>query len=581
MKRIIKSTDILKFAIVLIVILNLPLALEVGYRLYYKNRISHNVYFSETDVSGFNKNNFVDLINNKTKNFKTLTVYVESLPYEINLSEINYSVDGEQSWKNAALLKKYSSPGSGFISFTNYFKKVDAQPALTYTQQLLNNEVDKIISLVSTPAVFENLSLEDDQIVDIPGTDGYELDRVLLRQGVHNSLLKFSLKTPNLNLKHISANINSTEKSRLIFQANSLINKKMTIELNGVQSEINDQELISTLNDSPSVTRENVERIAQRITKTYDRETKNSVFVFSSGKVTEFAPSEEGVAVDKTLLINKIIEKRNLLANSNKLEISLDLPYTKTNPEITTGDINNLGIKEKIGHGESTFRGSASTRIHNIKLASSEFDGFLIAPGETFSFNKILGDVSKVTGYQQAYIIKDGQTVLGDGGGVCQVSTTMFRAALDAGLPIIERRSHSYRVSYYEQNSPPGLDATVFDPTTDMKFKNDTENYILIQAIFNSANSKLTFDFYGTSDGRVTTITKPVIKDVTPPPEDAYLDDPTLKTGVVKQIDYKAWGAKVYFNYKVERGGSVIFEKIFYSNYLPWQAKFLRGTAPA
>jgi vancomycin resistance protein YoaR len=168
---------------------------------------------------------------------------------------------------------------------------------------------------------------------------------------------------------------------------------------------------------------------------------------------------------------------------------------------------------------------------------------------------------------------------LGDGGGVCQVSTTFFRAALNAGLPIVERRSHSYRVAYYEQGFSPGLDATVFDPTTDLKIKNDTDNYILIQTIFNEKESRLTFDLYGTNDGRISTVGKSVIKSSTPPPEDLYIDDPTLKIGVVKQIDYKAWGAKVYFNYKVEKDGVILFEKIFYSNYQPWQAKFLRGTA--
>ena len=89
----------------------------------------------------------------------------------------------------------------------------------------------------------------------------------------------------------------------------------------------------------------------------------------------------------------------------------------------------------------------------------------------------------------------------------------------------------------------------------------------------------LTFDLYGSGDGRTITLGDPVITSSSAPPEDLYIDDPTLKAGVIKQIDYKAWGAKVYFNYKVKKNGSVLFEKTFYSNYQPWQAKFLRGTA--
>ena len=205
----------------------------------------------------------------------------------------------------------------------------------------------------------------------------------------------------------------------------------------------------------------------------------------------------------------------------------------------------------------------------------------MVKPGETFSFNQTLGDVSSETGYKQAYVIKNGRTELGDGGGVCQVSTTLFRAALDAGLPITERRAHSYRVSYYEQGSPPGIDATVYEPSPDLKFTNDTPGHILIQSFADSKALTLAFEIYGTSDGRVSTISKPVVSGVTPPPEDLYIDDPTLPAGTVKQIDWKAWGAKVVFDYTVEKNGVTTIDETYVSSYKPWQAIFLRGTGPA
>lgn len=341
---------------------------------------------------------------------------------------------------------------------------------------------------------------------------------------------------------------------------------------------LNDNDLIPTLNNRVENKLENITALADKIINYFKKEPKDSVFVFEGGMVSEFTPSEDGIVINSEVLKKEIINKRTELSTSESQELDMALPHQRIIPSITTGSINNLGIKENIGTGISTFKGSITSRIHNIQLASSKFNGILIAPDETFSFNKTLGDISKVTGYQQAYIIKDGQTILGDGGGVCQVSTTLFRAVLNAGLPIIERRSHSYRVGYYEQDSPPGFDATVFDPTTDLKIKNDTGKYILIQTTFDEKGKKLIFDLYGTKDGRTISLTKPVIKDSVPPPEDLYIDDPTLKAGVIKQIDYKAWGAKVYFNYKVENQGAVVYEKIFYSNYQPWQAKYLRGT---
>jgi len=287
------------------------------------------------------------------------------------------------------------------------------------------------------------------------------------------------------------------------------------------------------------------------------------------------------VSVLSEILAKDILAAFKLLEASEEKIANINVSVEIAEPAIKTEDINNLGIKELLGIGTSTFKGSIPGRIHNIELAASRLNGVLIAPGETFSFNEALGDVSRYTGYQSAYVIKDGKTILGDGGGVCQVSTTFFRAALDSGLPIVERRAHSYRVYYYEQDSGPGLDATVYAPTTDLKIQNDTLGHILIQSSTDTKNLALRFEFYGTSDGRVATTTKPVILNSIAPPEDLYQDDPTLASGVVKQTEHKAWGAKVIFDYSVERNGENIYKKQFVSNYRPWQAIFLRGTAPA
>ncbi|PIZ99475.1 MAG: hypothetical protein COX78_01805 [Candidatus Levybacteria bacterium CG_4_10_14_0_2_um_filter_35_8] len=254
------------------------------------------------------------------------------------------------------------------------------------------------------------------------------------------------------------------------------------------------------------------------------------------------------------------------------------MPIKKTKPAITTDKANKLGIKEVIGTGTSLFQHSIPGRIFNVTLASSRINGILVGPGETFSFNKALGDVSSFTGYKQAYIIKDGRTVLGDGGGVCQVSTTLFRAILNAGLPILERQAHAYRVGYYEQDSSPGLDATVYSPSPDLKFKNDTENNILIQSFVDPSILRLTFVLYGTLDGRQVNMTKPIILSQTPPPPAIYQDDPTLTKGEIKQVDFAAWGANVYFTRQVTKNGKEIISDKFVSNYRAWQDIFLKGT---
>jgi vancomycin resistance protein YoaR len=311
-----------------------------------------------------------------------------------------------------------------------------------------------------------------------------------------------------------------------------------------------------------------------------DIPAQDALFDFSNGKVLAFKPSKPGkiLNTEKTKDIVMMYVNSAAFQNSEVGPIILSPVIEEQNPSITTENSNSYGIRELVGIGTSKFLGSIPGRVHNIELASSKLHGKLIAPGETFSFNENLGDVSQATGFQPAYIIKEGRTVLGDGGGVCQVSTTLYRAALNAGLPIIERHAHAYRVSYYEQDSGPGLDATVFAPSVDMKFKNDTEHHLLIQAKFNRNNLTLAFEIFGTKDGRKITLSKPVIYSQTPPPPDLYQDDPTLAKGIVKQVDWKAYGAKTSFTYKVERNGETLIDETVYSNYKPWQAIFLKGT---
>lgn len=308
---------------------------------------------------------------------------------------------------------------------------------------------------------------------------------------------------------------------------------------------------------------------------------QNALFQYKNGKVTAFRPSKEGRKLNAVEAKKRFITAFLAANDSNPPAgglIHITLPVDTIKPAITTDKVNTFGIKELIGRGESQFRGSIPNRIHNIVMAASRLNGILVKPGDNLSFNDATGDISAATGYQSAYIIKDGRTVLGDGGGVCQVSTTLFRAALSAGLPILSRTAHAYRVGYYEQGGvKPGIDATVFGPTVDLVIKNDTSAYILIQAKTDTNTMNLTFELYGTSDGRTAQILNHQVWGLTPPPPDLYQDDPMLPKGVVKQVDFAAWGTNTSFQYKVTRGAEVLQDTTFTSNFRPWQAVYLRG----
>ena len=301
-----------------------------------------------------------------------------------------------------------------------------------------------------------------------------------------------------------------------------------------------------------------------------NRPARGGTFNLENGRVIEFALPHEGYKLDEEAA-NILVAGVLLDSEKNQAE----LPVAVTSVE---ADTNKYGIKTLLGEGVSNFKGSIAGRVHNVDLASSRLDGILIAPGETFSFNQSLGEVSSGTGYQTSYIIKEGRTILGVGGGVCQVSTTMFRAALYSGLPILERTAHAYRVHYYEHPKGPGFDATVYEPSPDLVFKNDTPMHVLIKRYFDPKTNTLKFSLYGTSDGRRTDVIGPIIHSQTRPPAAAYIPDDSLPKGTTKQIDWSAWGAKVTVKRKVTRGGEILQDDTFFSNYQPWQAIYLVGT---
>lgn len=247
------------------------------------------------------------------------------------------------------------------------------------------------------------------------------------------------------------------------------------------------------------------EALSQSITKLaqqFNKDPQDAKFKIEDGKVSAFSLNTPGRKLDEEKSLELIA---NYLQDSSAKN-SLELPYQEIIPEISIDSVDNMGITTLIGQGQSNFKGSPKNRIFNIQVATKRFDGVLIKPGEDFSFVKTLGEVDGEHGYLPELVIKQNKTEPEFGGGICQVSTTSFRAAINSGLEITARRNHAYPVSYY---NPQGMDATVYIPKPDLTFKNNTPGYILIQAKIEG--TLLTFDFYGTSDGRRVNVIGPKI----------------------------------------------------------------------
>jgi vancomycin resistance protein YoaR len=311
------------------------------------------------------------------------------------------------------------------------------------------------------------------------------------------------------------------------------------------------------------------------------RTPANARFIFNDDtrQLDVLQPSITGrsLVIEDTLIA---IQQR-LAEGEHTIEVVFDYALP---PAPDTASAADLGITELVSVQTSYFYGSSTERIQNISVASNRFHGVLVAPGETFSMANILGDVSLDTGFAEAWIIFGDRTIKGVGGGVCQVSTTLFRTAFFGGFQIDERYSHAYRVTYYEQTSGggnnanlAGLDATVYVPLVDFKFTNDSPHWLLMETYVDTASRRLTWKFYSTSDGRAVEWSTTGLQNVEAPPDPQYIENSALGKGEIKQVDWAVAGANVSVYRTVTRSGTVIHDDVFTTHYQPWRAVYEYG----
>lgn len=489
---------------------------------------------------------------------------------------------------------------------TAYTSKINIPLQATFKPSF-DYKLAKIAQSINQTPLDSQIKMEDEQIIVTPSQDGVELDETDIKEKItqyintgtitnlnlttkkappklsYNTALKVKKRLDLIKLQPLKLTFKEQVFSLDLSQVISFIDldasetslasfRIFNTPINISTASVGNSEIIDT---KIALNSQKTSEFFKQLSSQINQEVQEPLFSVEQTsdpekpKITEFRPPVEGRTLDVPLSKERLT---NAILNPDVQTI--ELPVLVISPKNKLA--NDYGIKELIGRGVSNFAGSITNRIFNVNHAAAKINGILISPGEEFSFVNTVGDISAATGYKQAYVIKSGRTVLDDGGGVCQVSTTIFRAALNSGLPITARTAHAYRVSYYEQGYPPGLDATIFHPSVDFKFKNDTTHHILVQSYTNGTT--LYVDFYGTSDGRVANLTKPVILSQTPPLPELRQDDPTLPKGTIKQVDFPAWGANVVFSRTVTRNGETLINESFKSNYRPWQAVYLVGT---
>ncbi|HXV26789.1 MAG TPA: VanW family protein [Candidatus Paceibacterota bacterium] len=298
------------------------------------------------------------------------------------------------------------------------------------------------------------------------------------------------------------------------------------------------------------------------------------------GLITGFIPPKYGRSVREDELVERIVGLLERRAEGG-VEDTVFIPVGQAvPPAVSIGP--DSGITELIGKATTPFTGSPRNRISNITNGTRFLSGQVVHPGEEFSTLGALGTIDNTTGYLPELVIKGDRTVPEFGGGLCQVSTTLFRAALDAGLPITARRNHSFRVGYYEKDGDgrfigPGLDATIYEPDLDMKFRNDTPGAVLVIGYVHG--DRVTFELYGTKDGRSAEIEGPVTLTEVPAGDPIYIETDELAPGETRQVEWPHPGGSAVATYRVTYADGHTEVQEFKSWYRKWPAQFLVGAA--
>lgn len=564
----------------------------LGYQLLYAGRIFPGVSVAGVDLSGMTPSDAAVKLN-------------QTLAYPIN-GKILFR-DGEKAWvatpaqlgmvfdPSSSALTAYRLGRSGglFGALSGQMRAggagVNVPPVIIFDQRVAFQYLGQISSQVNQPVVEASLKLEGTNVVAQPGQVGRELkidatlvylgsqlqtftdgEVQLVVQEVQPQILDVSgqaevarqiLSQP---LTLVIPNANSTDPGPYVYNIEVLAN------ILAVQRVQNGDQIGVQVGLSPTALRDMLVPVKSQI----DRLPANARFIFNDE--TRQLDLMEDSKIGRTLEVEASVKAINdaLLRG----EHTASLVINEAQPQVSgASTAEQLGITQLLLSETSYFFGSSPERIQNIEAAAARFHGVLVAPGETFSMGATMGDVSLDNGFAEALIIYGGRTIKGVGGGVCQVSTTLFRTAFNAGFPIVERTPHAYRVSYYERIASggvdprlAGLDATVYFPLVDFKFTNDSPYWILMETYMGTGS--LTWKFYSTSDGRTVTWDTTGVTNVVPAPSPLFEVNNELGKNQMKQVDWSANGADVTVTRTVWHNGAVLFQDNISTHYEPWQA---------
>ncbi len=559
----------------------------------YKDKIEPGVSISGVYVGEMNRAEARAALDKQVASFVNQPVLLQfqDKKWQPNLEQLGAEFNFDASLDMAFGFGK----NGDFIKDSRLYKLMSPEThnvplELMVNEAKLRGYLSDISDRIRRDPIEPNVQLNGAQVVLTEGKIGFNVDYNRTLEDIKKSLGTLKSNDQNLlQVGDVSPIITPQEFTDFKDKLTALVATPVTIKFKDKNWTLDQNQLAAmikvtrstratdTKHFSYSFDKKPVETFVKGLTSSINQEAKTAVIGWENGKVVAKVASLDGqqLVVDRSIdeIVKQILDPSG---STRTAELVVDVKE----PEISSNNLDKLGIKEVIGEGISSFVGSAYERSTNIKVGAGYLNGKFIRPHTVFSFLDSIGLISQSRGYVNGYAIIADQTVPDVGGGICQVSTTTFRAAFFAGLPIVERNAHAYRVSWYEEmGEPVGFDAAVYQPGVDMKFENNTDFWMYLEA--QVINGKLYVRLYGTkTPGQTVDLVSAGISKVTPPLPDRIEVDKSLLPGQKKQVDYARKGLTTNITRVVKVNGTEVKRDEFPTRFQSWPNIIKVGPAP-
>lgn len=570
-------------------ILSLSLIGALAFALAWQGQYAGKVYSGVTvlgeDLGGQTQDEAKERLQEKVKAFQAQPVLFawRGKEWRPSAEQIGLKVDVDGTVNEAFGVGRASDM---FGNVAQQWAAAQGGYAVPLTVQMnepaLQNYLDGIAREEINQELFEgDVRLNGTEIVSLPGKEGRALRTYDTINAVRELAAKIEPGKIDLPVEIIQPTVSAEEVGYIQGLLSVRISSPITATASGKVFTLDREAIVrfTTIERNPDRTASRhidlgwneveLKELGERWAKEATRPAQSARFAWNGGALSVLTESVDGFETTEGAVVSAIKENSG---TSDRRQF--ELPGKVLTPTVSSKDLPALGIREAIGSGLSTFKGSSEERAKNIRVAADLLNGAVVPPGGTFSFLQTMGGIDESQGFVPSYVIAAERTQLGVGGGVCQVSTTAFRAAFWSGVEITERNQHSYRVGWYEANKEPvGFDAAVFDPGVDLKWVNNTQSHILVEAVI--VPDSLTITMYGTKIPGEVKLEGPQISNRVPAPPDVYEVDARLDPGTKKQVETARGGLDTVITRRIIVPGQPDKVDEFYSSYKAWPNWFV------